>query len=349
MQFGGVDVFVRGNGVAKDNIIYFLQKNGLIANVRICVDEEYFTEKDAKEGHIRFLDYVDQYGSIAPLVFGFNDNEAIKNIKNKYAGKIKYMYEFYTLSFMPVQVDEWDIEFVRNNYKDFLHTYNMLSDEDSRKCMQFYLDAASAGCNYDKLDSCKASEPYFSGALSNRKFDKFFDCGAFTGDTIEAFAQKYAYEKIYAFEPDEKNIKRIEENINRKHIDNVEIVNKGVWNKKTTLHFQTAPQTSASCICDEGNLFIDVVHIDAFFDEFTSKSLLKMDIEGSELMALQGARRVISEKHPSLIICVYHRRSDLITIPQYIESLVEKDTYDYILSYEGNGLGDLVFYAIPRT
>lgn len=85
MHFGVVDVFVRGNGVAKDNIIYFLQKNGLVANVRICVDEAYFTEKDAKEGHVRFLDYVDQYGSIAPLVFGFNDNEAIKDIKNKYA------------------------------------------------------------------------------------------------------------------------------------------------------------------------------------------------------------------------------------------------------------------------
>lgn len=349
MQFGGVDVFVRGNGVAKDNIIYFLQKNGLTANVRICVDEEYFTEKDVKEGHIRFLDYVDQYGSIAPLVFGFNDNEAIKNIKNKYAGKIKYMYEFYTLSFMPVQVDEWDIAFVKNNFDAFLHTYNMLSDEASRNCMQLYLDAASAGCNYDRLDSCKAVEPYFSGVLSNRKFDKFFDCGAFTGDTMEAFAHKYAYEKIYAFEPDEKNIQKITENINKKHIVNVEIVNKGVWNKKTTLHFQTAPQTSASCICEKGDISIDVVKLDDFFTEFTSNSLIKMDIEGSELMALQGARKVISEKHPALVICVYHRRNDLITIPPYIESLVDKGTYDYTLSYEGNGLGDLVFYAIPRT
>ena len=72
-----------------------------------------------------------------------------------------------------------------------------------------------------------------------------------------------------------------------------------------------------------------------------------MDIEGSELDALKGARNTISTKHPTLAICVYHKEQDLIQIPQFINSLVDDGVYKYYLRFHGLDLAELVFYAIP--
>ena len=49
-------------------------------------------------------------------------------------------------------------------------------------------------------------------------------------------------------------------------------------------------------------------------------SLIKMDIEGAELAALKGAKKIIERQMPVLAICVYHNREDLVEIPHVINS-----------------------------
>ena len=45
---------------------------------------------------------------------------------------------------------------------------------------------------------------------------------------------------------------------------------------------------------------------------------IKMDIEGSEIAALEGAHETILKHRPKLGICVYHRPTDLWAIPNLI-------------------------------
>ena len=137
------------------------------------------------------------------------------------------------------------------------------------------------------------------------------------------------------------------ERIKREGIHDLQIIDKGVWSETTTLHFES-DGTSMSSISDEGAQTIEVIKLDDMYDCFDSKSLIKMDIEGSELEALKGAEKIIKEIKPALAICVYHRREDLITIPQYIDSLAPQGTYDYYLGYQGLDLAELVFYAVPK-
>ena len=43
------------------------------------------------------------------------------------------------------------------------------------------------------------------------------------------------------------------------------------------------------------------------------------------------SQKTIIDYHPCLAICVYHKESDLIDIPQYIDSLVGDGIYDYYI------------------
>lgn len=74
--------------------------------------------------------------------------------------------------------------------------------------------------------------------------------------------------------------------------------------------------------------------------------MIKMDIEGSELKALKGAALTIKEHHPILAVCVYHKKEDLVTIPQYIKSLCPK--YRLYLRNYSRYSQELVLYAVDR-
>lgn len=67
---------------------------------------------------------------------------------------------------------------------------------------------------------------YFSQEFySISKDEILFDCGAFTGDTIEDFVSftNKKYKKIVAFEPDEKNLVKLKSLVEKENLPNVEI------------------------------------------------------------------------------------------------------------------------------
>ena len=52
-----------------------------------------------------------------------------------------------------------------------------------------------------------------------------------------------------------------------------------------------------------------------------------MDIEGAELMALQGAEKIIRKYKPKLAVCVYHKPEDIIEILKYTLELNPEYVY----------------------
>ena len=67
----------------------------------------------------------------------------------------------------------------------------------------------------------------------------FFDCGAFTGDTIKDFINKTKnrYSKIIAFEPDEKNCKKLIKLVDDEHLSNVQIIKAATGSEHTKVCF----------------------------------------------------------------------------------------------------------------
>ena len=98
-------------------------------------------------------------------------------------------------------------------------------------------------------------------------------------------------------------------------------------------------------IIDAGGISINTDSIDNITSDLRGGvDLIKMDIEGSELKALEGAANTIKKYHPVLAVCVYHKKEDLITIPQYIKSLWPE--YRLYLRNYSKYSQELVLYAL---
>ena len=68
-----------------------------------------------------------------------------------------------------------------------------------------------------------------------------------------------------------------------------------------------------------------------------------MDIEGAEVMALEGGKSIIKNHSPKLALSAYHKKTDLLDIPIKIKEINSK--YDIYLNCQ-NIFSELDFFAI---
>lgn len=187
---------------------------------------------------------------------------------------------------------------------------------------------------------------YFSQEFYSISNDEIlFDCGAFTGDTIEDFVTftNKKYKKIVAFEPDEKNVKRLNAFINNK-IENVVVIQKATGDKNGKVSFLNKGNMFSKTVDvkdSSDELSVDIVRLDNYIDYHPT--LIKMDIEGSELDSLIGATQIIKTQKPKLAICIYHMPFDFYEIPKFLKSLVPE--YKFKVRQHEPGFCETVLYA----
>lgn len=190
------------------------------------------------------------------------------------------------------------------------------------------------------------SHSYFSQDFYPISSDEvLFDCGAFTGDTIEDFVTftNKKYKKIVAFEPDEKNVKRLNAFVNNK-IENVVVIQKATGDKNGKVSFLNNGNMSSKTVDvkdSSDELSVDIVRLDNYIDYHPT--LIKMDIEGAELDSLIGATQIIKTQKPKLAICIYHMPFDFYEIPKFLKSLVPE--YKFKVRQHEPGFCGTVLYA----
>ncbi len=176
--------------------------------------------------------------------------------------------------------------------------------------------------------------------------DYFVDCGAYDGDTLKSLMSHTNNEiaGYYGFEPNEHNLKLLKKQ--SENHSNIELINKGVYSKETTLSFDIPYNTvsSSSAISNNGNVKIEVTSLDNTLRE-RNVSFIKMDIEGAEVEALLGAKNIIQKQQPVLAISVYHEFDDLWKIPLLIKSF--ETNYKYYLRHYTLNNSETVLYCVP--
>ncbi len=172
----------------------------------------------------------------------------------------------------------------------------------------------------------------------------YIDGGVFDGKTILRYVEWTGgkYDKIYGFEPDPINYPKVEACIRDKNLKNTEVFNKGLWNKRDRIAFETSG-TAGSKICSKGEDSVQVEALDNILEAGEKVAFVKLDIEGAEMEALEGMKDMILRDKPMLAICVYHKAEDIIDIPAYISALVPE--YKLYLRHHSQLEYETVLYA----
>lgn len=177
----------------------------------------------------------------------------------------------------------------------------------------------------------------------------FIDCGAYDGDTVRQFVQHQQgrFGKIYAFEPDEINCRRLEQyvaGLGNESSSKVEMYNAAVGDSRGKIGFNATGDMSAS-FTDVGAVQVDVLRLDEIVKIDGAPVFLKLDVEGAELAALKGAKELIRRARPLVALSVYHRPDDLWQLPLYLEAL--SSGYRFFLRTQGEDGMDVICYAVP--
>lgn len=191
-------------------------------------------------------------------------------------------------------------------------------------------------------------EQYFNPDFMTFEEEEIFvDAGCYNlSSSIKLKEHCKTLKRVYAFEPDLHNYDLCEK-ATKLHFEDkvVKIIGKGTWSENKTISFD-ASSDGQSHISESGKASIEVVAIDDVIPPDEKVTFIKMDVEGSELESLKGAKHTIQRCKPKLAICIYHKVEDMYEIPLYIKSLVPE--YKLYVRHHSNGASETVLYAMPR-
>ena len=158
--------------------------------------------------------------------------------------------------------------------------------------------------------------------------DVIIDAGGFIGDTAALFCEKTSNNCfIHAFELLDENIKLFKYNNKLNNIESNVIINQlALTNKsdETIKIKQTAVQGATSIFGNnDSETSIGTITLDDYIirNNIEKVDLIKMDIEGAEIPALEGSINTIKHFKPRLALCLYHKWDDVITIPKFLATL----------------------------
>jgi FkbM family methyltransferase len=170
---------------------------------------------------------------------------------------------------------------------------------------------------------------YMQGPIHVKQGDTVFDIGAHLGVFTRA-ALDCGASKIVMVEPEPTNIACIEKTFKKEILNGqVLLIRAAAWNEKGILRFGGSGLTfrykgSKNKL---GTTEVFATTIDAIAEELDINRVdfIKMDIEGSERYALQGAENVLTKYSPRLAIAAYHHHTD----PPVLSNIVIKANSSY--------------------
>lgn len=371
-KFSDRDIVIWGTGVYGNFLFQFLKSIGLSSQIKsFCITSDNSVECNIENTPVySFKEAL----SLFPKAVFIIANDYYEQIL-KYLDDEKIKIETY----IPNQVDRllekqliyYYFGFNKNNvvgfnytwfeiYHDYLksgildsylnETMNLLEDQKSKDILNNRIQTFLSG-DLSFISKIPVDKPtYFSdsyfgkNALTNNEV--FFDCGAFTGDSIADFIsyQNKHYKKILAFEPDPKNFNVLSDYIKNNKVDNVEPINVATGSETGEIGFHSTENMNSIVVKGEistSDKLVKIVKLDDFFNE--KPTLIKMDIEGAELDSLKGASEIISKLKPKLAICIYHLPLDFYEIPKYLKTLVPE--YKFKIRQHEDLFWETVLYA----
>ncbi|KQW46605.1 MULTISPECIES: FkbM family methyltransferase [unclassified Roseateles] len=169
---------------------------------------------------------------------------------------------------------------------------------------------------------------------------RIVDGGAYRGETLQALASKLPIQQAWTFEPDADNHVALVQAL-RDWPSPATHIPAGLSDHCGLANF-AAGAGEASHFGAAGGRPTPILALDDCLHG-APVNFLKLDVEGQELAALQGACRTLRRERPTLAIAAYHRWDDLWRLPAFIAGL--SLGYRLRLGLHGHNSFDTVLYA----
>jgi FkbM family methyltransferase len=185
--------------------------------------------------------------------------------------------------------------------------------------------------------------------ISPQPGEVVIDCGACIGEISILFAGLAAGGEVHLFDPMELHARfcRLQATLNPALAPMLHV---------NTLAVGDRSHEAKNVVKSADRITPGAVSTDDFacttLDDYAASKLgrvdfIKMDIEGAELAALDGAARLIATHKPRLAISGYHKPEDLWEIPARIRSL--NPGYEILFGHHTPIGWESVFYAVDRS
>ncbi len=179
--------------------------------------------------------------------------------------------------------------------------------------------------------------------------DVIIDAGVGYGDTtvyLASLANQKLGGRSYAFDILVDGINALTEQCKlNPEIKNIDYELFALSDKDGELVNISSPSPAASVVSEETSVQVETITIDTYVmkNKLQKVDFIKMDIEGAEVPALNGANQTIKTFKPKLAISAYHKWDDLYKIPQLIHGI--RNDYRYYLDCTTGFGGEAVLYC----
>ena len=200
------------------------------------------------------------------------------------------------------------------------------------------------------------AHPFFDRfGFFNRDGEIFVDAGAYVGDSLERFIWSVngVFREIHAFEPGKVQFNAMVKRVARLSEEWAFASQKVVLNNKAlTAHNGNIRLSNASYLIQssivngvsdgQSTIEIEGITLDSYFNG-GNVSLIKVDVEGSEKLFLEGASEVIKKSRPRIALSVYHFPTDIFELPKTVLQI--NPEYQLFLGHHSSQLMDTVLYC----
>jgi|GEM_PF-3583136 len=165
----------------------------------------------------------------------------------------------------------------------------------------------------------------YDSVLSGLKGKDIIDGGAYFGDTSLAFAV-FSPRSVHAFEPNDQTCAKMISLFSESgHNELMKVIPKAISRHTGTISFFGAGKVGDTTLpdviqCDK--IEVPCISLDDYCEtENPDVGLIKLNIEGAEYDAIQGAVKTIRKFRPILAVDLYHTPKDFFEIKPFLESL----------------------------
>jgi len=310
---------------------------------------------------VSFSEFINHKNEFKVVITGFQYYKIMQQLKDHdFFDVLDYYYDptnrtgntiFFALTFTE-HIKKLHYATYEDKHK-LIKAFGLFSDEMSKNVfisiIQYRIDLNLA--HIRKIS--KNNNFYFDENFIKFKGNEvFFDVGACIGDSIVDFQMHTNgnYNYIYAFEADKNTFLKLKLRTNYfLNNKNIKLVNFAICNSNETVKYNSSRSLGVSNLSDDGDSKVTGITLDEFYKKLVLKEneniFIKMDIEGAEIDAIEGARNLIQMKKPNLIISVYHKPEDIWRIPLILKEM--NPEYKFYLRHQSSyDVTETICYAI---